>query len=63
MVRFSGTNITNQRYMVDTSNTFGGTHWADPFMCSVQLKYGFTTSATVICARVHRESEDEDGSE
>jgi hypothetical protein len=41
MVRFSGTNITNQRYMLDTSNTFGGTHWADPFMCSVQLKFRF----------------------
>lgn len=41
MVRFSGTNITNQRYLVDTSNTFGGTHWADPFMCSVQVKFRF----------------------
>jgi outer membrane receptor protein involved in Fe transport len=41
MVRFIGTNITNQRYMVDTSNTFGGTHWADPFMCSVQVKFKF----------------------
>ena len=41
MVRFIGTNITNQRYMLDTSNTFGGTHWADPFMCSVQVKFRF----------------------
>jgi outer membrane receptor protein involved in Fe transport len=41
MVRFSGTNLTNQRYMLDTSNTFGGTHWADPFMCSVQVKFRF----------------------
>lgn len=41
LVRFSGTNITNQRYMVDTSNTFGGTHWADPFMCSVQVRFRF----------------------
>jgi outer membrane receptor protein involved in Fe transport len=41
MVRFSGTNISNQHYMVDTSNTFGGTHWADPFMCSVQVRYRF----------------------
>ena len=41
MLRFSGTNITNQRYMLDTSNTFGGTHWADPFMCSVQVKFRF----------------------
>ena len=41
MVRFIGTNITNQRYMLDTSNTFGGTHSADPFMCSVQVKFRF----------------------
>ena len=41
MVRFIGTNITNQRYMLDTSNTFGGTHWADPFMCSVQVRFRF----------------------
>ncbi len=41
MVRFIGTNITNQRYMLDTSNTFGGTHWADPAMVSVQIKYRF----------------------
>jgi outer membrane receptor protein involved in Fe transport len=40
-VRFSGTNITNQHYMVDTSNTFGGTHYADPFMCAVQVKFRF----------------------
>jgi outer membrane receptor protein involved in Fe transport len=41
MVRFIGTNITNQRYMLDTSNTFGGTHYADPFLCSVQVRYRF----------------------
>jgi len=41
MVRFIGTNITNQRYAIDTSNTFGGTHWADPFMGSVQVKFRF----------------------
>ncbi len=41
MVRFIGTNITNQRYQLDNSNTFGGSHWADPFMCSVQVKFRF----------------------
>lgn len=41
MVRFIGTNLTNQRYLLDTSNTFGGTHYADPFMCSVQVRYRF----------------------
>jgi len=41
MLRFIGTNITNQRYLLDTSNTFGGTHWADPLMCAVQVKFRF----------------------
>ena len=40
-VRFIGTNLTNTRYMLDTSNTFGGSHFADPRMYSVQLKYSF----------------------
>jgi len=41
MVRFMGTNITNQRYMLDTSNTFGGTHYANPCMLGVQVKFRF----------------------
>lgn len=41
MLRFIGTNITNQRYQLDTSNTFGGSHWADPFMVAVQVKFRF----------------------
>jgi len=40
-VRFTGTNITNQRYMLDTSNTFGGTHYADPRMLAVQVRWRF----------------------
>jgi outer membrane receptor protein involved in Fe transport len=40
-VRLIGTNITNTRYMMDTSNTFGGTHFADPRIVSVQVKYRF----------------------
>jgi len=40
-VRFTGTNITNQRYLLDTSNTFGGTHYADPRMLAVQLRWRF----------------------
>jgi outer membrane receptor protein involved in Fe transport len=40
-VRFVGTNITNQRYMLDTSNTFGGSHFADPLVVAVQLKFRF----------------------
>jgi outer membrane receptor protein involved in Fe transport len=40
-LRFIGTNITNQRYMLDTSNTFGGTHYADPAMVAMQVKFRF----------------------
>ena len=40
-VRFISTNIGNQRYLLDSSNTFGGTHYADPRMMSVQVKYRF----------------------
>ncbi len=40
-LRFIGTNIGDQRYLLDSSNTFGGTHYADPRMASVQVKYRF----------------------
>jgi outer membrane receptor protein involved in Fe transport len=40
-LRFIGTNISNQQYLLDNSNTFGGTHFASPRMVSVQLKYRF----------------------
>jgi outer membrane receptor protein involved in Fe transport len=40
-VRFMSTNITNQQYLLDNSNTFGGTHYAAPQMLSVQVKYRF----------------------
>jgi outer membrane receptor protein involved in Fe transport len=40
-VRIAGTNISDVRYQLDNSNTFGGTHWGDPAMASVQVKYRF----------------------
>jgi outer membrane receptor protein involved in Fe transport len=40
-VRLSGTNISNVRYQLDNSNTFGGSHWGDPAMVSIQVKYRF----------------------
>ena len=40
-VQLSGTNITNQRYMLDTSNTFGGSHYADPRMLAAQVRWRF----------------------
>ncbi len=40
-VRAMSTNITNQRYQLDTSNTFGGSHYADPCMFALQVRYRF----------------------
>jgi outer membrane receptor protein involved in Fe transport len=40
-VRLSGTNISNVRYQLDNSNTFGGSHWGDPALVSVQVRYRF----------------------
>jgi outer membrane receptor for ferrienterochelin and colicin len=40
-VRLSGLNLANLHYMLDNSNTFGGTHFANPREISVQLKYRF----------------------
>ncbi|MEO8725435.1 MAG: TonB-dependent receptor, partial [Acidobacteriaceae bacterium] len=38
-VRFTGTNLADKRYQLDTSNTFGGSHFADPRMLAVQVRY------------------------
>ena len=40
-VRVSGLNLTNNRYLIDLTNTFGGTHYANPREVSVQVKYRF----------------------
>jgi outer membrane receptor protein involved in Fe transport len=40
-VKLTGTNLTNQHYFVDLSNTFGGSHFAAPRMVSVQVRYRF----------------------
>ena len=34
-------NLTNRRFLLDNSTTFGGTHYADPRQVYVQLKYRF----------------------
>src|SRR5215470_15153535 len=39
--KFTATNITDKRYFVDLSNTFGGSHVGDPRMVSFQIKYKF----------------------
>ena len=40
-VRFSALNLTDNRYLIDLTNTFGGTHYAMPREVSVQVKYRF----------------------
>ena len=34
-------NLTDKRYFIDLSNTFGGSHFADPRLISVQVRYRF----------------------
>ena len=34
-------NVTNRRFLLDNSLTFGGTHYADPRQVYVQLHYRF----------------------
>jgi outer membrane receptor protein involved in Fe transport len=40
-VRLTGLNLSNHRYRLDNSNTFGGTHFVNPREISVQVKYRF----------------------
>ena len=40
-LRIGATNLFNDRYLLDSSNTFGGTHFADPRMVTLQVKYRF----------------------
>ena len=40
-VKLSATNVTNKRYLLDESNTFGGTHYAEPRQVSAQVGYRF----------------------
>ena len=39
--RLTALNLTNHRYLLDNSNTFGGTHYINPREISIQLKYRF----------------------
>ena len=40
-VRFTALNFTDNHYMLDNSNTFGGSHFANPLELSLQVKYRF----------------------
>ncbi|HEX5433745.1 MAG TPA: TonB-dependent receptor [Candidatus Angelobacter sp.] len=39
--KITATNLTNKRYFIDTSNSFGGTHVSDPRTVAVQVSYKF----------------------
>ena len=34
-------NVANQRFLLDNSNTFGGTHFVEPRQVYVELRYRF----------------------
>jgi outer membrane receptor protein involved in Fe transport len=40
-LRLTGLNLSNDHYMLDNSNTFGGTHFVNPRQISAQLVYRF----------------------
>jgi outer membrane receptor protein involved in Fe transport len=40
-VRVTALNITDNRYLLDNSNTFGGTHYAFPLQIMGQVKFRF----------------------
>ena len=40
-VKLTALNITDSRFLIDKSNTFGGTHWANPREVAVQVRYRF----------------------
>ena len=40
-LRLTGLNLSNNHYMLDNSNTFGGTHFTNPREISAQLTYRF----------------------
>jgi outer membrane receptor protein involved in Fe transport len=40
-LRLTALNLADSRYLLDNSNTFGGTHFVNPRMLSMQLKYRF----------------------
>jgi len=40
-LKLTAMNVTNKRYLLDESNTFGGTHYSDPREVSAQIGYRF----------------------
>jgi len=44
-VKVTTLNLTNKRYLIDLSNTFGGSHFANPHEVSLQVRYRFRYGA------------------
>jgi outer membrane receptor protein involved in Fe transport len=40
-VQQAGLNVANRRYLLDNSETFGGTHYGEPRQIYVQMRYRF----------------------
>jgi outer membrane receptor protein involved in Fe transport len=40
-VGVTGLNVANRRFLLDNSQTFGGTHYADPRQIYMQVRYRF----------------------
>jgi len=40
-IALNATNVTNRRYMLDDSNTFGGTHFVNPRQIYAEVRYHF----------------------
>ena len=40
-VSVTALNLANRRFLLDNSETFGGTHYADPRQIYVQVRYRF----------------------
>ena len=40
-VSVTALNLANRRFLLDNSETFGGTHYADPRQIYLQLRYPF----------------------
>ena len=41
LVGLQTVNLTNRRFLLDSANTFGGTHFAEPRQIYVEVRYRF----------------------
>ena len=41
VIALQAVNVTNNRYLLDNSNTFGGTHFAEPRQIYLEISYRF----------------------